>query len=342
MNTHIPVINNLRGIAASAVCYFHFVSTTQNYIHNKLIRNIFDFGDHGVYMFFVISGIVIPLSMIKSNYSYKNWGRFVGKRFMRLEPPYICAVIIAIIYFQIRLHIPNTAPYDMMLTKKELLLHLGYLVPFVDGARWAFPSLWTLSIEFQYYLLLSIIFPLFNKRFGRYFAYLLFLIMPLTGIHGGLFPYHATMFLTGIAYALWYTGWIEKKEYLIITSLCFGVSLFVLPVTFLIAVLLTILIVHFAASYHNKYLGFLGAISYSLYLLHQVTGTPVINFLSHYMREPYQKPFVIMIGFAISVASAYVLYKIVELPSLRFSKSIRYGENVPVKSAAIYQQRKNL
>jgi peptidoglycan/LPS O-acetylase OafA/YrhL len=100
-------------------------------------------------MFFVISGIVIPLSMIKSDYKLQYWGRFLLKRFARLEPPYIAGILIAIAYFQIRRFIPGTSSEDMMITYKELLLHLGYMIPFVEGARWAVPSLWTLSIEFS-------------------------------------------------------------------------------------------------------------------------------------------------------------------------------------------------
>ncbi len=287
-------------------------------------------------MFFVISGIVIPLSMIKSEYKLQYWGKFLLKRFARLEPPYIAGILIAIAYFQIRKFIPGTSSEDMMITYKELLLHLGYMVPFVEGARWAVPSLWTLSIEFQYYLLLSLIFP-FALRYtpARWMLYTLFLLFPLILPNHALFPSHAPLFLLGIVYALWYTKSISGVECCIIIVLALTASLIFMPVSFSIVAALTLAVVHFATDYNNRWLAFLGMISYSLYLLHQSTGSAVINFLSHRFREDYQKPIVILIGYAVSIACSFIIYKLIELPSLRLSKSIRYTTaNSPEKHLA--------
>ena len=60
----ISVINTLRGIAALVVCLYHFVCTTTDYIESQIILDIFSFGKKGVQIFFIISGIVIPLSML--------------------------------------------------------------------------------------------------------------------------------------------------------------------------------------------------------------------------------------------------------------------------------------
>ena len=330
---NIPVINNLRGVAALMVSLFHFVCTTKGYVSDRNVFAFFNFFEHGVQVFFVISGIVIPLSMIKSQYEHKHFGKFILKRFIRLEPPYIAALLVALTYFLARRYVPSSSSVDMMLSTKEILLHFGYLIPFFEGSRWAVASLWTLSVEFQYYLFLALIFPfaVYNIKYGRFVLYAFFLLMPFMGTNGAFFPYHATLFLVGIVYAFWFTGTIEKREYLVITALAFIVCFIKMPFTQPIVGFLTLLVIHFAKDFHNRYLGFLGAISYSLYLTHQATGIPLINFMSHFMKEGYQKFFVIVAGSLVAIGCAYLLYRFIELPCMRWSKSVRY-DSTPIQT----------
>lgn len=263
--------------------------------------------------------------MIKSDYSVNKMGKFLTRRFIRLEPPYIAAICIGLLYFWIRRFIPGSSSEEKMLTPYEIYLHIGYLVPFKEGARWAVPSLWTLSIEFQYYLLLSLTFPLAMKDLRwRIVFYCLFLILPFLGISGEFFPFHAALFLLGIAYALWHAQVIRNKEYLTLIIAASIVGYITLEWTQLFIGLITIGIIHFATNFQNRTLSFLGAISYSLYLTHQSTGTAVINFLSHRFRETYQKPIVMILGFLVTIACAYLLYKLIELPSLKWSKKLTY------------------
>lgn len=322
---NIPVINDLRGVAAFSVCIYHFTCLPINFITTKWIFDIFYFGQLGVQMFFVISGIVIPLSMIKSEYSLSNWSKFIWKRFVRLEPPYIIAIVIALLYFQVRRFIPSSAAADMMLTPKEILLHIGYAVPLVDGARWAIPSLWTLSVEFQYYLTLSLLFPI-ALRHNRYriIFYILMLTLPFIFPSGAFFPGHASLFMLGIVYALCFAKKISLTEYAIVSVAAFTITFLTLPFSHGIVGLLTIATVHFLKDFHNRYLGYLGAISYSLYLIHQSTGVALLNFLSHRVDTAWGKAGVICIAFIVSIACAAAMYKLVELPSLRWSKAVRY------------------
>src|SRR4051812_36838833 len=106
MRYNIPVINGLRGLAASLVCFYHFVTTTTGYIESESIRDFFSYGKNGVHIFFVVSGIVIPLSMIKGNYTINSWGKFMFKRLTRLEPPYLLSILLALAYFQLRTFVP--------------------------------------------------------------------------------------------------------------------------------------------------------------------------------------------------------------------------------------------
>jgi peptidoglycan/LPS O-acetylase OafA/YrhL len=320
----IPVIYCLRGIAASMVCLFHFVAS-KGYIESADVKSIFAIGENGVYIFFVISGVVIPLSMIRGGYGYRSWGSFMIKRLIRLEPPYLACIVLTLIYIQVRVFVPTSVQADLMPAPKDILLHLGYLVPFFD-AKWTLSIFWTLSVEFQYYLVISLLLPfaLTGSKAGRYCFYLIFLCCPFLLSGKSFFPVHAPLFLIGIVYTFLRMNIIESRECFILTLLCIAASVLVSPISNAIAGVATIIVINFLPNLTNGVLEFLGKISYSLYLLHPITGKALINVLSHTFRADYQKPIVIIAGYLFAVVVAYVFYRIIEKPSQKLSARIKY------------------
>src|ERR1039458_5348625 len=117
----------------------------------------------GVYIFFAISGFIMPYALYRSNYGLRNFGRFVLKRMVRLDPPYLLAIVFCLlISYLASLHPLSKVPF--VFNGQNLALHLLYLCPFF-GQDWVTGGggvFWTLGIEFQYYLLLALIFPLLN------------------------------------------------------------------------------------------------------------------------------------------------------------------------------------
>lgn len=324
---HIPLIDSLRGIAALSVCLHHFVCTTQNYVQDETVLGVFHFGLKGVQMFFIISGIVIPLSMIKGNYTYAVAGKFMAKRFIRLEPPYIAAVLLGIAYILFRNQVTGEGVQMPLPTVRDAALHLGYLVPFVEDAHWISPVFWTLSIEFQYYLFLAIAFPLvLHKRLElRALFYALLLCGPLLMENPNFFPDWGAYFALGVFYVLFRTGMIASAEYAIITA---GAAALVWwhqgPVDLGLACA-TLLLIHFASGLDIPAGRKLGSISYSLYLLHPVFGAAFVNVLSHRFTAPHEKFFVIVGGLIVSILAAMLLYWLVERPAQTLSKRIRLG-----------------
>lgn len=325
-STHIPVIDLLRGIAAMSVCLFHFICTTTGYIQSPGILNVFSYGDKGVEVFFIISGIVIPLSMINGNYSYQSVFKFAAKRFMRIEPPYLAAVLVGIIYLTVRNYVPGSAPVDLTPSIRDVWLHIGYLVPFFKDATWINPPFWTLSVEFQYYLSLAVIFPLvLNKRLAvRIIFYSILFAGPLLVNSDAFFPHWSAFFCLGILYILNKTGRINGIEYSAIFALCCFVVYKHQGSLDLLIGLLTLLVVDLFGNFESRMGKFFGNISYSLYLLHSIIGTAFINFMSHRYTEAYQKFIVISAGVLISVASAYIFYRFIEKPSQRMARRIKY------------------
>src|SRR5436190_8707485 len=89
-------VEALRGLASLAVAWFHL---TNQYDWNA-VRWSGRFGYLGVDCFFVISGFIIPYSLHRAGYTIGGFPRFMARRLVRLEPPYLVAIalIIALAY----------------------------------------------------------------------------------------------------------------------------------------------------------------------------------------------------------------------------------------------------
>jgi len=324
--SYIPVIDLLRGVASCSVCLFHFICTTKFFITGALVLSIFQFGHYGVHMFFVISGMVIPLSMIKGNYEYKAWPKFLWKRFIRIEPPYIAAVLIGTAFLFLRNHVAGTVSLDQRPSVQTLLLHIGYLVPFHPSTAWINPVFWTLAIEFQYYLVLSLLFPLALSAglVSRLLFYIVFLAGCFFSISFDFLPAWMPLFLLGILYILWFSEKISSLEYWLVTIPAMVLVYWKIDGASLIVGIGTLGIVHFFKNHTDSVSKFFGNISYSLYLLHAIVGAAFINYLSHGVHTVWQKGMIVLGGLVVSVTSAYVLNKFIEKPSQKLSSKVKY------------------
>ncbi len=324
-STNIPVINLLRGLAALSVCFFHFVFSTIDYISNDTVLDVFYYGKKGVQVFFIISGIVIPLSMIKINYTYKKMGSFILKRFVRIEPPYLFAVALGISFLFLRNFISGTVEVDLTPRFSDVLLHIGYLVPFFEDAKWVNPVFWTLSVEFQYYIFLAVTFPLVltGKLFGRMFFYSIILGIPFLVSSSAFFVSWSAFFSLGIFYSLFIMNKIMIREYFLASFIALIVVFLNQGATDAFIGGGTLLIIFYFKNYSTRMGEWLGKISYSLYLLHSIVGASFINYLSHIYRTPFQQVLVVLGGVLVSIVSAYLFWLFIERPSQKLAKEIK-------------------
>ena len=156
-------IHALRGLASLWVCWFHITYGRASYPTWEPLRATGKNGWLGVEMFFVISGFIIPYVLYKSRYQLGEFKKFALKRFVRLEPPYLASIILILLlnYSSSLSPLYKGEPFTINLT--QLMYHLGYLIPFSEY-HWINDVFWTLAIEFQYYLLLGLLFPLLMKN----------------------------------------------------------------------------------------------------------------------------------------------------------------------------------
>jgi peptidoglycan/LPS O-acetylase OafA/YrhL len=150
----------LRGLAALAVVFNHFGYFVPSRLNNPVYQWI-DPGAYGVFVFFIISGYIVPASLERKGSVRTFW----VSRIFRLYPLYLLAVGIALaLYFA---HMgslrgegadPETSVLSQMLMMSNVLS--GQNLPNV---------VWSLSYEMIFYLLLTALFMArVHRRSSRY------------------------------------------------------------------------------------------------------------------------------------------------------------------------------
>jgi peptidoglycan/LPS O-acetylase OafA/YrhL len=325
-NNQIEVIIGLRGLAAMMVVLFHFVVKTVDFVHDPAVIGVFGKGDLGVQIFFVISGIVIPFSLIKAAYSYDKLGTFLWKRCLRIEPPYLVAVLMAFAYVYVRQWLPGTTPSDYKPGAWDLVMHVGYLVPFIEGARWLNEVFWTLAIEFQYYILIALSMPLILKPhwYFRWAFFALFAVSSYLPWGDRQLLFWSPLFLCGILLALKYQDRMLLREYILATALCLILVWHKMGFDHFMAAFFTLSVIWMIPTFRSKVTDFFGSISYSLYLVHTLTGGAVVNVLSHKVSGAGAKIAVVLVGVSVAVGCAYLFYRWIERPAQKWSQRVAY------------------
>ncbi|MEO8760803.1 MAG: acyltransferase [Bacteroidia bacterium] len=323
----IPILDNLRAIAAWSVCLFHFICTTTGFINSdSFIYHVFSFGSYGVHLFFVISGLVIPWSLFHSSYQIKNFFKFFIKRLARLEPPYIVSVIIMLVVIGARKYSPAYNGNEVVVSTKQLLLHVGYLIPFFNGMTWLNNVYWTLAIEFQYYIIIGLLYFLFVSKlfYVRYLAYILITVFPIILPYANFLPFWLPVFGIGILIFLFKSNLITKTEFVLVSAL-FAVNILIFnQLTAGVVSVLSEFVIIFAFNKSTKILAWLGKFSYSVYLMHAIVGAAAVNILSHYATNFYTKVAIVIAGAVVTFISSYCMYLFVEKPSKKLSSKLAY------------------
>jgi len=161
-------VDQLRGLAALAVVACHLAVSAYREAPNldggpwPWLALILGFGYLGVPLFFVISGFCIHLPQARAlaratAMAAPDWRRFFARRFWRLYPPYLVALVVALVLWW---GAGSPIPWLAVATQ-ALLVHPFHTATF-DGVN---PPAWTLAVEAQLYLAYPVVFRLI-ARFG--------------------------------------------------------------------------------------------------------------------------------------------------------------------------------
>lgn len=331
-------IDFLRGIASLAVVLFH-ITHTKNFLDpNGIVYNLFkDGGEFGVCVFFVISGFIIPYSMNRGGYQFQDFKPFIFKRIIRIEPVFILSILFTVSMMVLMSKMPeqywNWGIYKVDFT--NFLLHIGYFINFLPNEKWINPVYWTLGIEFQYYVLIGLIFPLFIRKKKSLNALYLFLI---TVICWGIFLFlmkdtylrydslifrYFPIFLSGISLFQLKTDRIDKYTFAIFNLLILALCYTEFPPRVIVAILFS-LIVLFTMKRSPKFFLFLGKISFSMYLIHIPVETLFTKLIIPHFQDDLSRTILIFLAIIPILAVSWLFYEFVEEPCLRLSKRINY------------------
>ena len=160
-------VDQLRGLAALAVVVCHLAVSAYQQVPNlgggpwPWLGMALGFGYLGVPLFFVISGFCIHLPHARAlaratpAVPTPDWRRFFGRRFWRLYPPYLAALVVAVVLWWAA---GSEIPWLAVATQ-ALLVHPFHTTTF-DGVN---PPAWTLAVEAQLYVAYPVVFWLMAR-----------------------------------------------------------------------------------------------------------------------------------------------------------------------------------
>lgn len=319
----LPSVTMLRGIASLMVCLVHFTGT----IGPGLIKEAGTFGVYGVQIFFTISGFIIPYSLFQSGYLINYYHKFLLKRIVRIDPPYLIIIgVIILLSYAAQLSPYHTTEPIRVFTMNNLY-HLFYLTEICHG-KWLIHIFWTLAIEFQFYLLIGLIFPLLlqTKKYGREIVFGVLSILPFLLKDDRFVTDYIFYFLPGMAYFSFVSKQMNANKLFFWLMVFANCGYFKNGAAAVICPLLSIAFIHFINK-PFKPLMFLGMISYSLYLVHTPLGTDsLIQFLQNYITSDTGRIWLMILSLPVVIGIAWVYYQLIEKRALTWSRKIFYKD----------------
>jgi peptidoglycan/LPS O-acetylase OafA/YrhL len=340
MAAEIRSLTGVRGIGAALIVVYHFGKTRLDWVHP--IWPV-PHGYMAVDLFFMLSGFVIGLgySNAFSEHFLKNYGAFLIKRIARLYPAYIAISVLYILKLALGLagdeNLSRFSRYDVI----GNALMLGgwglHIYPLIGVA-------WAASAEMGSYILL----PLLMKGTLQRGILSWSLCVLLSGIAiyaigasglgytGPLDVVETTSFypllraIAGFTFGLAIYRYVENLDRLtarsqdallivtlvaLVLAACLTTNDF--PVYFLLIPLVAILSRDGRLAlllFGNKFVYHLGAISYSIYLLHPLFVRFVALSSRHFGATPLAYSICSLISFIVIWGLSYLSYRFIEMP----------------------------
>ena len=344
MNKRISGIDPLRGMAALAIfgCHIsqYWLAATPT---PKIVTNILANAGHSVDLFLVISGTCLALPLVGRPGRFDR-SVFLKRRAFRLLPPYYIALALASALAL------STVTWRLVVAQRasafDVVVHALFLQAAVPGRSGTINgSLWTVAMEVQLYLCFPALLWL-RKRWSinrllvttaaLSIAWRLLAQLHAPGTLGSqwLFPARLVQFVAGMWVAEQLVGarTVSKASLraVLVISATVGLVVSTLRIDSLDAVAWTvpaaclILLVSDVNESRGitKWLGGVGAISFSYYLLHQP-----IELLAQPLAHRLTSGWAGLLGLGgvlslLALVPARIFYHVVELPSQKRSRLV--------------------
>lgn len=323
----LKILDTLRGFASLAVVLYHY----SNYLLPGLTPHPWQpalhFGQFGVQVFFVISGLVIPYAMNQGGYSLRTFPVFMIKRCLRICPPaYLSALLVIGLSFGLppavwkAFNLPWPG-FSLKAIAANLFFVVGHL-----GTHWYNFVHWTLAIEFQFYVIIGLLLPLLLAPEHWLRSTLILLGMgALSYAPTGSFFASCGGFITGMAIFLLRNGSLPRPAFIVVAlAACVVTATHGEPANVIFATATAALILS-GWEPRNRATDWLGRVSYSLYIVHVPAGILAETLVRPYVDvsdSPIGKILLLLIYTAFAVATAGLFYRWVERPCMDLAHSV--------------------
>jgi len=347
----LEYLDALRGIAALMVAYFHYsryflqegiVTSGFEYDLFFFFNNYIDLGKVGVIIFFAISGIVIPYSLVKGGEHPVK--RFLVSRLARLYPIYWLSIPLGFFAYW---YLDGKEITMTTFLINFTMLQQFFLVENVMGLYW------TLQIELIFYFLCVILY-VFNwlsvsKKLFHTATTFVFLALVASWFRFQFQIKIPVALFLGLAFmffgAIWRDYLINRNEnsklysfmllVIIISAmpfisllaynqdLGFGETWYRYLLSYYTAVVLLVFFTLFV-KIRGSFFVWLGRISYSVYLFHGVVFVIFMHFIGSELILSFTLPahFYIGISMFLTLLFSNITYNYVEKPMINFGRKI--------------------
>ncbi|SEN39120.1 Peptidoglycan/LPS O-acetylase OafA/YrhL, contains acyltransferase and SGNH-hydrolase domains [Mucilaginibacter gossypiicola] len=350
----------LRGLAAFGVVLYHVredLWVGWNALRGLSSASSFDkavawlsiptpFLGSGVILFFLLSGFCISLPYVGNNARKLNLEEYAIRRFLRIYPPYLIAIIFTLIieFILLKVYALPVAPYTSYLANVFMVQN------YTTGALTSNGALWTLPVELELYIAFPLVFYLL-KNWGDKALIIITGIISLIALSlfisgqfwlGSDFAMYWVVWCAGVLLAREYAnGTLNKPStWLLVTAVIAVGTAVVLQVCGVPSPYLELLFGFFylmslwlgIGTEHRwnkhiprgivKAMNVLGTCSFSLYLIHKPVFRLIgIIWVSYFGSKPVN--FLIPVGFSIlMVCMAWGFYLLIEAPTHALAKKL--------------------
>jgi peptidoglycan/LPS O-acetylase OafA/YrhL len=306
-------------------------------------------GSAGVPVFFVISGYCIhrgAASRLASNPGYRlDTGNFWLRRFARIYPVLLAALVLTLALDWFSLQLPPVSHKIREIGWQSFLVNLFSLQGVAGKTFGSNGALWTLSLEVQFYAIYPLLFAL-RRRIGM--TSVLAIVAVVNVISAYVLERHDIQFFTSYWFSWTLGAWIADAGTRRAPDARSSIWLYVLAAGFIV---LGCAAFHFGQygafqlwaigfafylykalerpsgsgrqreTFGTRILSRVGDFSFSLYLIH----LPIFVLLSSLLfRSSLQMSIWPSFGYMlVAVPVAYVFYRLVELPAMKWSASFK-------------------
>lgn len=333
-------LDALRGVAAGSVLLAHLwgnsalaaplVDATPAWLAAFFLN-----AGSGVEIFFVLSGFVIAYSLRTTAISRGAIGRFIVRRQLRLDPPYWVVLGLVLLVAAAERAIPGLVSGPLP-DLKTIALNASYLHRFTEVST-LLGVAWTLCIEIQFYLaFIALLAVMHGVGWQRWLPHTLvatgvvsawYITLGDPGAHFRFFLQPWCYFALGALGCWWLIGWTRWIAPATVGLAVAAAAAKAGSVELLTGLLTMIAIGTIAlrgclgSLSGGRVLQFLGGISYSLYLIHPLFIDLCGRLGQKLSGQGAASAIVWMLTAGLlSVASAVLLTRWVERPSIRLSR----------------------